>query len=940
MNRSVLFAVFRRNFVSYFANPTGYLFICVFVVMCALAAFWPDKFFNSNLANLDQLTLVLPLIMLVFIPSITMGVWSDERRQGTDELLLTIPASDFDVVLGKYLAAVMIFSTSLAFSLLCNFCVLRWLGNPDLGLFLGTYFGYWLIGLTMLAVGMVASFLTANLTVGYILGVAFNAPLVFAAWANLFPFPALSSAIRQCSLGEHLSDFGRGVISLSSVAYFAVLASAMIYLCMVLIGRRHWQTGSRGGRMVLHYTLRVLSIAVIAVGVTYFLRNYDIRWDTTSEGLNSLTPQTREILQEMKFQRPVLIEAFVSPEVPESYVQTRLNLLALLREFEALGRGKIRVVVHDTEPLSEAASLAQERYGIEPRDVIAREHGVLAKNKLFLHLVISCGRERVPPLFLDRGIPIEYELIRSLGTVTQPKQKRIGVLLTDAHVMGRFNPMNPSASGNWAVVDELQKQYEVVSVDPAQPITEKYDVLLAVQPSTLGPEEMKHFIAAVKEGQPTAIFEDPFPRFFTPEVAGTTMPRSPPGGMEMMMMMGPRTLPKGDLRPLWDFLGVKYTGDEVVWQQYNPYPTAQFFTPEWVIVDQGQFARTGGPGAPADARKKPDEKVSLTGRNAFNPDDIISSGLQQVLIPYPGLLTNRNASQLQFIPLVQTGQMSGIVRVNELLNMTPFGPRGINENPREEYTGLDYVLAAEIRGKVSQPAPDPDPPAGEDQAGEKLPAKKSPVKEKETEIHVVLVSDIDLLYSEIFRLRELGANNPDFELNFDFDNVTFILNVLDTLAGSDPRYLEIRKHRPQHRTLVRVEEKSEAKKLEVAKAREEFNEEYNKADKELNEAVQNKINEVRNRKDIDSYQKSIDVALTMQTEQDRLKQELEAKRRERDRKIANIESGLEKYKLNIQNRYKLWAVLFPPILPLAIGIAVFFTRRTREKEGVDRSRLR
>jgi ABC-2 type transport system permease protein len=77
MNRSVLFAVFRRNFVSYFANPTGYLFICVFVVMCALAAFWPDKFFNSNLANLDQLTLVLPLIMLVFIPSITMGVWSD-----------------------------------------------------------------------------------------------------------------------------------------------------------------------------------------------------------------------------------------------------------------------------------------------------------------------------------------------------------------------------------------------------------------------------------------------------------------------------------------------------------------------------------------------------------------------------------------------------------------------------------------------------------------------------------------------------------------------------------------------------------------------------------------------------------------------------------------------------------------------------------------------
>jgi ABC-2 type transport system permease protein len=159
------YAVMKRNFFAYFSNPTGYVFLCIFVFLTSLAAFWPYEFFNQNLATLDQLNYWFPLIMLVFIPAITMSIWAEEKRAGTDELLLTLPADDFDIVIGKYMSAAAIFTASLLFSQISTFVTLAILteGQLDIGLIFASYLGYWFVGLAMLAIGMVASFLTGNL---------------------------------------------------------------------------------------------------------------------------------------------------------------------------------------------------------------------------------------------------------------------------------------------------------------------------------------------------------------------------------------------------------------------------------------------------------------------------------------------------------------------------------------------------------------------------------------------------------------------------------------------------------------------------------------------------------------------------------------------------------------------------------------------------------
>lgn len=183
----VVSAIFRKDMRTYLGNPTGYVFITLFIVATGGAAFLQEEFFSRNLADLATLNPVMPIVLMFFVPAITMNAWADERRSGTDELLLTLPVRDGEVVLGKYLGVLGMYTLSLALTALAQLSVLAFLGDPDKGLMFATFAGYWLMGALFTAIGLVGSMLTLNTTVAFILGAVGCFGLVVAGelpWAS------------------------------------------------------------------------------------------------------------------------------------------------------------------------------------------------------------------------------------------------------------------------------------------------------------------------------------------------------------------------------------------------------------------------------------------------------------------------------------------------------------------------------------------------------------------------------------------------------------------------------------------------------------------------------------------------------------------------------------------------------------------------------------
>ena len=891
VNLAVIKAVARRDLRMYFSSPSGYVFITLFIFLSAAAAFWQDRFFLQNLANLDQLNAVFPYLLLFFVPALTMGVWSEEKKLGTDELLLTLPATDLEVVLGKYAAALGIYTASLLLSLSYVF-VLFYLGSPDLGLMASNYAGYWFAGAALIAVGMLASLLTRNATVAFIAGALFCAALVAAGPAAGAVLPGLGRAVEALGVVLHFDDFAKGIFSLSAVVYFTAAAAFFLYLNVLVLSRRHWPRGADGYPMWAHQATRAGAIALALVSIGVLAARLSVRVDVTAEQLHSLSGETRALLDELPVDRPVFIQAFISPDAPEPFVQTRSNLISILEEIDAIAGPRVEVLIRDTEPFTEAAREARETFGILPRPIRNVSSARSEVEDVFLGVAFTSGAEEQVIGFFDVGLPAEYEIMRSIRVVARAEKKRIGVVATMANLFGGTNFQRNQFTPQWSVIAELRKQYDVVEISPEMVITQDVDALLVPLPSSLQTDEQGFVADYIRSGKPALILVDPLPAVnptLSPsEWVGDGNPFTYPPGQ-------PRPGPRGNVREWIRGFGVDWEPTRVVWDSYNPHPELAHMPEDVVFLGAGNENEA-----------------------TFNADDAMTGQLQELVFLYPGSVEAAGDAVYEFEPLLRSGMASGVNGYFSLVRGTPFGPQ-MNPSPPRQQDDEDHVIAARIRSTGSGGA---TPRVGAPD-GAATPEAPAPPR---GDIDIIVVADLDFISEQFFQIREQAPGG------LNFDNITFFLNAMDTLLEEDA-FIDLRSRRARHRTLERVEARTaeyiEQRTAEEQQAEADAEEALTEAQQRLNDRVA----ELQGRTDIDAQTRQIMVRNLEEVENRRLEVLSANINTEKDTRIQASRENMESQIRQIQTSIKTFAILLPPVPVVALGIAIFVRRQRREREG-------
>lgn len=232
--------IFRRELVAYFSTPLAYVFIVIFLALSGAFTFYIGGFFERGSADLDAFFHFHPWLYLFLIPAVTMRLWAEERKTGTVELLMTLPVSTTQAVIGKFLAAWCFIGIALSLTFPIWITV-NYLGNPDNGVIVASYVGSFLMSGAFLAIGSCISALTKNQVIAFILAavVCFlflmsGLDLVqnfFQGWLPRF----LVDAVAGMSFLTHFSAITRGVIDLRDVVFFGSLIGVCLLINVVVV---------------------------------------------------------------------------------------------------------------------------------------------------------------------------------------------------------------------------------------------------------------------------------------------------------------------------------------------------------------------------------------------------------------------------------------------------------------------------------------------------------------------------------------------------------------------------------------------------------------------------------------------------------------------------------------------------------------------------------
>jgi ABC-2 type transport system permease protein len=366
----MMWTVMKKELRGYFNSAIAVIFLAVFLAFALGTFFGWEKFFARGLADLRPLFEWMPILLIIVVSALAMRMWSDERRTGTLELLLTLPVPRWQLVVGKLLAALVLIAVALALTFGLPITIAR-MGNLDLGPVFGGYLAALLLSAAYLAIGMCVSAATDNQIVAFVgtaalCSAAYGIGAFGGAVGRYLGLGELGNTVgRYFGTGTRFESVARGVLDLRDLAYYGGIVCVGIALNVVLLQHMTWSRGPRGRTRRRAAMLGVGLVLANAIALDVWMGPVrHARIDLTQGGMYSLSESTQKVLAGLD--ERLLIRGYFSAQTHPKLTPLVPQLRDLLEEYKIGGGSKVRVEMIDPTGSDDAKREAKERFGIDP----------------------------------------------------------------------------------------------------------------------------------------------------------------------------------------------------------------------------------------------------------------------------------------------------------------------------------------------------------------------------------------------------------------------------------------------------------------------------------------------------------------------------------------------------------------------------------------------
>ncbi len=354
-----------KEITLFFSSPVAYLFLAVFAAVTLFIFFWGESFFSRNIADVRPLFEWMPLLLIFLASTLTMRMWSEERRTGTLEHVLTQPVPLWHFVVGKFVGCLSLLAIALLITLPLPITVAI-IGDLDWGPVWAGYLATFLLGAAYLSIGLFVSSRSENQIVSLITAVAVCGIFYLLGSKTLTDFFGNQAGewLRLLGTGSRFESITRGVIDLRDLYYYLSLIAVFLTLNTFSLERERWAlTGSRE-----HHTgWRVMTALLVAnaVGANFWLGQVNsLRIDATAGNQYSISSATEEYLQQL--QEPLLLRGYFSSKTHPLLSPLVPQLRDLMHEYAVVSDGRVRVEFIDPVTQPELEEEANQKYAIQP----------------------------------------------------------------------------------------------------------------------------------------------------------------------------------------------------------------------------------------------------------------------------------------------------------------------------------------------------------------------------------------------------------------------------------------------------------------------------------------------------------------------------------------------------------------------------------------------